>query len=68
MLLAALQSFGPARSDAYAKLPKWRRSAKRPSCLDMCSILRKEVQENPEILKSLDFQISSTQMVEAAAA
>jgi hypothetical protein len=68
MLLAALQSFGPARSDAYAKLPKWRRSAKRPSCLDMCSILRKEAQENPEILKSLDFQISSTQMVEAAAA
>jgi hypothetical protein len=66
MLLAALKAFGPSRGEPYAQLPKWRSSAKRPSCLDMCTILRKEAEQNPTLLKNLDFQISPAQMVAAA--
>jgi DDE superfamily endonuclease len=68
MLLAALKAFGPARGDTYAKLPKWRTNAKRPSCLDMCTIIRKEAEQNPALLETLGFQISSSHMVAAAAA
>ncbi|MCZ7383401.1 MAG: transposase, partial [Candidatus Methanoperedens sp.] len=39
LLLASLLTFGPTRTDAYAALPKWRRKAKRPSCLDLITLL-----------------------------
>jgi len=68
LLLAALKAFGPGRGEAYAALPKWRTSAKRPSCLDLSALLRKEAQQNPALLETLGFQISSNQMVAAAAA
>src|SRR5205823_12188423 len=42
LLLAALKAFGPGRGEAYAALPKWRTLAKRPSCLDLITLLRKE--------------------------
>ncbi len=35
LLLAALRTFGAERGAAYAPLPKWRRHAHRPSCLDL---------------------------------
>jgi len=68
LLLAALKAFGPARGAAYAALPRWRPSAQRPSCLDLSTLLRKEAQQNPELLKTLGFQLSPSQMVAAAAA
>jgi hypothetical protein len=68
MLLAALKAFGPARGEAYARLPKWCSAAKRPSCLDLSTLLRKEAEYNPALLATLGFQISSTQLVAAAAA
>jgi hypothetical protein len=68
MLLAALKAFGPGRGDAYAALPRWRTHARRPSCLDLASLLRKEAGQNPELLQTLGFQTSSAQMVLAAAA
>jgi hypothetical protein len=68
LLLAALKAFGPGRAEAYAALPKWRSNAKRPSCLDLSALLRKEAQQNPALLETLGFQISSTQLVAAAAA
>jgi hypothetical protein len=68
LLLAALKAFGPGRGEAYAALPKWRSSAKRPSCLDLSALLRKEAQQNPALLESLGFQVTSDQMVAAAAA
>jgi hypothetical protein len=45
MLLAALQSFGPGRTDHFITLPKWRKSAKRPSALDLVTLLRQEMNE-----------------------
>jgi hypothetical protein len=68
LLLAALKAFGPGRGEAYAALPKWRSSAKRPSCLDLATLLRKEAEQNPQLLEPLGFQISSTHLVAAAAA
>jgi len=43
--LAGLLEYGPGRTDAYVPLPKWRRNARRPSLLDLLSLLRKEILE-----------------------
>jgi DDE superfamily endonuclease len=68
LLLASLQAFGAERGPAYAELPKWRRNARRPSCLDLVTLLRKEMGQQPELLAPLGFQISDTTLVQAAAA
>jgi len=68
LLLAALLAFGPKRTREYAKLPKWRRNAKRPSCLDLITLLRKEMDEHPEILVPLGITNSLQQLAAAAAA
>jgi DDE superfamily endonuclease len=66
--LAALQTFGPGRVEAYAPLPKWRRNAKRPSCLDLITLLRNEVAKYPELVAPLGIQTAHSQMVCGAAA
>jgi hypothetical protein len=43
LLLAGLQVFGDTRGEAFPALPKWRRNARRPSCLDLVTLLRQEV-------------------------
>ena len=68
LLLAALQVFGAERGPAYAVLPKWRRHARRPSCLDLITLLRKEIAEHPELVQHLDIHPSSSHFVAAAAA
>ena len=66
MMLAALKAFGPERATAYAALPKWRRNANRPSCLDLITLLRKEVTEHAELLEKLSIQHNSARLIEAA--
>jgi len=68
LLLASLKAFGAERGKAYAELPKWRRNARRPSCLDLVTLLRKEMGQQPELLAPLALQISDTTLVRAAAA
>jgi hypothetical protein len=68
LLLASLVAFGAERGKAYADLPKWRRQARRPSALDLVTLLRKEMAEQPELLAPLGFQITDQAMVQAAAA
>jgi hypothetical protein len=53
LLLAGLKEFGPGRTHDFVPLPKWRKKAKRPSALDLITLLRKEVSEAPitDILK-----------------
>ena len=67
MLLASLIAFGAERGAAYEPLPKWRKKAYRPSCLDLVTLLRKEMAQNPELLKKLEVKITDTQLVRAAA-
>ena len=45
LLLPGLRADGPARTDAYLPLPKWRRSSKRPSLRDLLALLRKQISE-----------------------
>jgi hypothetical protein len=68
LLLASLMAFGAKRSAAYAPLPKWRKRAKRPSCLDLIALLRKEMTDHPEITADLHLIPSSKLLTSAAAA
>jgi hypothetical protein len=68
LLLASLLAFGAARGAAYATLPKWRRSARRPSCLDLITLLRKEMAQQPALLAPFGFQTTDSGLVRAAAA
>lgn len=68
LLLASLKAFGAERGAAYAELPKWRRNARRPSCLDLITLLRKEMVQQPALLEPYDFEIADSSLVRAAAA
>jgi hypothetical protein len=68
LLLASLKAFGTERGAAFAPLPKWRRKAKRPSCLDLVTLLRQEMAQNPELLRSFRLNPTSQSLVAAAAA
>jgi len=68
LLLAGILAFGPDRGEPYPQLPKWRRNAKRPSCLDLITVLRKEMLENPSLLEPLHvFPDLKTLVITAAA-
>lgn len=43
LLLAGLAAYGPGRTADYVSLPRWRRRARRPSCLDLVNLLRLQV-------------------------
>lgn len=43
LLLAGIQVFGDTRGDVFPALPKWRRNVRRPSCLDLITVLRQQV-------------------------
>ena len=68
LLLAGILAFGPDRGDAYPQLPKWRRNAKRPSCLDLLTVLRQEMVENKATLQDLDLSPDFKALVISAAA
>jgi hypothetical protein len=68
LLLASLIAFGAERGKAYAALPQWRRKARRPSCLDLITLLRKEMSEQLELLAPFGFEITAPGLVQAAAA
>jgi hypothetical protein len=68
LLLASLLAFGAERGPAYAALPKWRRHAHRPSCLDLITLLRKEIVEHPELLTEFDVTITDRSLTKSAAA
>lgn len=67
-MLASLQAFGAERGAAYAQLPKWRRNARRPSALDLITLLRKEMVLKPDLLAPFGFQITDQDLLRAAAA
>lgn len=68
LLLASLLTFGAARGSAYAALPKWRRHARRPSCLDLVTLLRKEIVEHPELVEEFAFTVTDQGLTRGAAA
>jgi len=66
LLLASLQAFGTQRSEAFQALPRWRRKAHRPSCLDLVTLLRKELVDHPESPPSLGFPLTDRALTHAA--
>ena len=66
LLLASLQAFGTERTQAYQALPRWRRRAHRPSCLDLVTLLRQEMVDHPEYPQSLGFQLTDRHLTHAA--
>ena len=68
LLLAPIRAFGAGRGQVYAKLPKWRRRARRPSCLDLIALLRIEMAEQPQLLEPFGFEISAPALTRAAVA
>lgn len=68
LLLASLEAFGVERGQAYQPLPKWRRHAHRPSCLDLVTLLRKEMVEHPQLTQHLHLKPSDRALTQAAAA
>ncbi len=66
LLLASLQAFGPERGQVYAALPRWRRKAHRPSCLDLVTLLRKEMVEHPQSPQNFGFQLTHRALTQAA--
>jgi len=66
LLLASLQAFGTKRHEAFQALPRWRRQAYRPSCLDLVTLLRQEMVDHPENPQSLGFQLSDRALTQAA--
>ena len=68
LLLAGLKCYGPKRTKVYAPLPKWRRGAKRPSCLDLVTLLRKQLADNPMTFPTSNAPATCQTMIQAAAA
>lgn len=68
LLLASLNAFGPHRTEAYLPLPRWRGNAKRPSCLDLVNLLRKEIVENSKIQNEMGIQVTFQRLATVAAA
>lgn len=66
LLLASLLAFGPQRGAAYAPLPKWRKRARRPSCLDLVALLRQEMAQNPDQLAPLGLRPAWAHFIAAA--
>ncbi len=49
LLLAALQTFGPHRTEEFCPLPKWRKKTSRYSTLDLLTLLRKEINNETSV-------------------
>jgi hypothetical protein len=54
LLLAALREFGPGRPPDYAPLPNWRKTSKRPSFLDIVTLLRRDVSNEASVSSFLN--------------
>ncbi len=63
LLLAGLNVFGPERNDSYLPLPKWRKIARRASCLGLVTLLRKELVENPDSVAWSGISTSAKTMI-----
>ena len=68
LLLAGIQVYASKRTDDFPPLPKWRRSARRPSCLDLLTVLRRELTHDHTLPPNLDIHLDWKTLGLAAAA
>jgi hypothetical protein len=67
LLLASLEAYGASRDENYRVLPKWRRTSRRPSCLDLVTLLRQQWHERPSTAAKLESKTSYQRMILSAA-
>lgn len=68
LILSGVISCGGKRGDEFEPLPKWRKNSRRPSCLDLITRLRYEINNSPHKLEILGFIPSLEGMVLNSAA
>ena len=68
LILSGLECHGPGRTKDYLPLPKWRKEAKRPSCLDLVTLLRKQLAQSPTYFATGTSPPCPQSMVDSAAA
>ena len=68
LILSGLECYGPGRTNDYLPLPKWRKGARRPSCLDLVTLLRKQLAEERPRFATATSPPCCQRMVAAAAA
>lgn len=68
LLLAGILCFNDQRGADFIKLPKWRRKAKRPSCLDLVHLLQKEMMERGPIEELFGLEINFSETILKSAA
>jgi hypothetical protein len=68
LLLASLKAYGPHRTGVFIPLPRWRKNATRPSCLDLVNLLRKQTVENHQLQNEMGMQISFQRLATLAVA
>jgi hypothetical protein len=68
LILTSLECYGPGRTEDYLPLPKWRKGAKRPSCLDMVTLLRQQLAQRGTRFATGSSPPCFQTMTEAAAA
>jgi hypothetical protein len=66
--MAGIKCYGTSRTEVYEPLPKWRRAAKRPSCLDLITLLRKQLADKPVKFATAQAPADYSSMLQAAAA
>ena len=68
LLLASVIAYKDTRSGNLKPLPKWRKSSKRPSCLDLVTQLRLEVADNSSALDNFGIKTTARDIIERSAA
>jgi hypothetical protein len=60
--LAALQTFGPNRTEEFCPLPKRRKKTSRYSTLDLLTLLRKEINNETSVSDYLNANVARNLM------
>jgi hypothetical protein len=68
LLLAALEAYGPERTQQYIEPPRWQRQRRRPSCLDLLNLLRQQAAQRPDLYDKVDFHFDATRLTTKMAA
>jgi DDE superfamily endonuclease len=68
LLLAGILVYDSTRTADFPTLPKWRRNASRPSCLDLVTVLRSQLTHDHHAQSALGIQIAWKTLGLAAAA
>jgi hypothetical protein len=68
LLLAGIKAYGGERGVEFPELPRWRGPPGRPSCLDLITMLRRQLASRPDLFADWDGSFRLDHAVDQAAA